>query len=221
VKRRAALLVAVLPAGCATWSAPGPDLAAELPPAPPAAVARDGTVDIESPGLSGLFTLRAIARSGSPARVRLQLFPDLGGKVLDVAAGPDGIAGTVPYASLRLDRTRDDPGPPELLLLIGLSLLEEFTPLEPARVTALRRAGGELQLRTHPLAAGLETTHVLRDRRLLRREFRYRGASWRIVWASAGQGTVDAPGVRWRIAISEQPIEPPPDATFRLAAGER
>ncbi|MFK7739604.1 MAG: hypothetical protein AB8H80_04710 [Planctomycetota bacterium] len=128
-------------------------------------------IEIDGPMLAGIFDA-VLARAGggdavgaaetsaeAPAlAVRLQLFPDLGGKVLDVVASPLGIFATGD-ASRGAPAYRAEPpldrAEPHLALLLGALLAEVTCPPAPARVLGERRAaeGRELQLRP-ALAAG-------------------------------------------------------------------
>ena len=84
-----------------------------------------GTVTIESPWLSGQFRAAIAVVPGPEPRVRLQLFPELGGKVLDLTATAAGVAGSFPHTG---EEYIADFGagvrPYHPLLFMGLTLTE-------------------------------------------------------------------------------------------------
>ncbi len=201
-------------AACQTW-APLDEHAAAALPTLPAAVAHDGTVEIATPGLQGLFTARLVARCEDPPLVRLQLFPDLGGKVLDLAVDRATVRGVIPHAGVQVTQPIPALARTDLLTFVALTLRAEFTPLVAARIEGMRREGDELQLRTHDGDSGCAVVHVLRAGGIVRRELSWRGLHWSIVREAAGDWRIESPEGSWRIQTRGQPTKPPPDELFR------
>jgi hypothetical protein len=154
VKVRLTLLVAAFAGGCAAWSPPrAATLAslASLAPMPLASlVPGQFELELRSPGLSGTFdAVCAIDGDG----LRLQLFPDVGGKVLDVVVGNDTItadlAGTPYVARAPLHRAAPHPA-----LLLAAVVAELAAPIVPARVRGEREAHGGIELDLAPALGG-------------------------------------------------------------------
>ncbi len=174
---RAQLFLALL-AGCTSLDPAAPELVSKLASEPSDAVylRRVCEVELDSVGMGGTYSAVCIARSGVPAAGRLQLLPQVGGKLLDLAFDGQRISGYFPAAGASLDHPRGTAPPRHLLSFLVASLLEEFTPLTPDRV--LGQSGSELHLR-----GALEGCSVVLelgpDSAVLARRFQLRGVSWR------------------------------------------
>lgn len=212
--KESALLALVL-AACQGWEPLDAAALRALPESPPAALACDGTVEVDTPALRGLFTARLVARCERPARVRLQLFPDLGGKVLDVALDAERVRGVIPQAGLRVDRPFTALDQPNLLVLIALTLRAELTPLLPGRIDGMRRKSTRLELRTREPDCGMVVVHVFEHGGLRRRELAWRGLRWSIVCDGPGLWRIETPDGGWRIAARMRATDPAPEELFR------
>jgi len=181
---RSALLAALLPlTACRTLGPPPPALIRALETAPPMpeAVRERATLRVDSPRLSGVFEAVLVARPGSAARARLQLFPDVGGKVLDLVATPRRIAGTFPPTGESFEAALPPAGaaPRHLLFFMGVTLLELFTPVTPGRVRGARPDCDAWEVELEPVVAGGEVRAWIDPAgAVTRRAFRYHGVSW-------------------------------------------
>lgn len=138
---------ALLLAACAGFHTPlaatldtiGPMPLASLVPGP-------FEVDLATPGLTGTFdAVCAVDRES----FRIQLFPDIGGKVLDVLVGAESVTAEWPggryVAQAPLDRAE-----PHLALVLAALFAELLAPVAGSRVLGERDAGDgrvEVQLR--------------------------------------------------------------------------
>lgn len=182
-------------AGCCTRPADA-RLRELLPPRAPFRVQLE--VEVESAGLRGLFDGVLIARPSPPA-VRLQLLPDLGAPILDVAATPAQIAGTLHgEAAVRVWRgTATDPGP-HPLLMFGITLLEQCAAVAPERVLCVSEGSPpRLTLRGCFPGVAIDDARLVGGQ-LVGRTFTYGGARW---CDDLAAGTVDAPGVAVRARV--------------------
>jgi hypothetical protein len=177
-------------------------------------------VRIESEELSGTFQA-ALARRGRD-EVRLKLFSDLGGSVLDLCARADRIQGRFPQVGIELDWSRAHSNEPPLgfLSLLAISLLEEDEELDLARVRGVRAADNGWRVRLAPRLEGVRVEAEVDARgTILRREFAFRGARWREERAEGRR--FEAPGLRWTLEeIVRTPVETLPDSLFAFEARE-
>lgn len=187
--------------------------------AAPAAAACAGVVTIAAPRLAGTFDAALLVEPGPRGRARLQLFPDLGGKVLDVVACDERIEGVIPHAS---QHVRADPRAERLeahlLAFAGVTLLELATPVTRSRVLGVRRAGTGYELRLAPRAAASEVVaSVDAGGRVQRIALRAAGAAWSVT--PGPPLVVEAPGFLLRATVHEQEPLPAPlaDERFTLA----
>jgi hypothetical protein len=135
----------------------------QIPP-PPGPYARVTAVaDLESEKLSGTFDVLLLAKTGP----RLQLLPDLGGKAVDLAAGPDRLSGRLPHTGESIEWTLPEDARAHPLLFMAITLLERFAPIREERVSGAR--DGELDLR--PVVNGASV--------------RWRDGEWRLGWGVA------------------------------------
>jgi hypothetical protein len=100
-------------------------------------------VELQTEGLTGTFDAIVAVVDGS---IRLQLFPDVGGKVLDVEIGTEAVRAELPgsryLAAASLDRAE-----PHLALVFAVLAAELLAPVAPARVRGERLdASGRTEL---------------------------------------------------------------------------
>jgi len=168
----------------------------------------EGVVEIDSALLRGSFR-SLYAWHG--ARVRLQLWPDLGDKVLDCAADGTAWIGRLPGdgPSVRRswsERARDP------LRFFAMTLLERATPLRSGRVRgARRRDAGRWELDVRPASRSGSLRVVVDEQgRWLERKYGFRGARW-----TERPDGVGARGFRLRIVdTTVQPGGPPTAEAF-------
>jgi hypothetical protein len=172
---------------CSSFGPPPPELRELLgaPPCGAAAPLRDtwraqGRVEIDSRWISGDYEAVVVAETAPFPRARLQLFPALGGKLMDVLATPKRLAGTIPAAGIALDWSSADGAPPRALLaFVALGLLEQVQPLTWPRARAARRDGDGWELELEPCFPGVEQWALIDGQGELReRRYRVGGASW-------------------------------------------
>lgn len=184
----------------------------------------DVTVTLDSDRWSGVFTGVLVARPGRNPAVRLQLYPDLGNKILDLVASPTEIAAETDGAeTLRTPRPPDGALEPSLPLLLAVTLLEYYEGIDAERVTGVRRRGPWWnrcwEIRLTPHDTGVEQRVRLDDEfRVLSRRFRYGPAQWQL----RGDDTlvVSAWGLSCSIERNEvERLDDVPDIWFELPAG--
>lgn len=144
--RRACASAVALLAACQGFAPADAATAASVRPMPLAAVVPGRCeLELQSPGLSGTFDA-VVARDGDA--VRLQLFPDVGGKVLDLRVGADGVAADFAGQPYRAAPPLDG-APPHLALALAAVVGELASPVAPDRVAGARRRDGatEVELR--------------------------------------------------------------------------
>ncbi len=156
--RLASLATASAITGCASFSTPRPETLAQVAPLPLARIV-PGRFELElaSPGLTGVFD-GVCAVDG--ASFRVQLFPDVGGKVLDVTVGADTVSGELPgsryEASAPLDRAE-----PHLALVVAALFAELLAPVDSQRVLGERTVGDRLELQLRPALGSGSVTALL------------------------------------------------------------
>jgi hypothetical protein len=173
---------------------------------------------VDSPRFSGLFEAVLAARPGGAARARLQLFPDVGGKVLDLVATPRRIAGFFPptHESFEAELPLADGAPRHLLFFMGVTLLELFTPVTPGRVRGARADGGAWEVELEPAVAGGRVRAWIDPAgAVLRRAFRYGGVAW-VATADRIEG---GPFRMTAEGRTQEPAGDVPDALFEARPG--
>lgn len=218
------IIACLLQTGCASFGPPSTELAAQLREhAPPPAPARQrALVEVEGERFAGTFDA-VLIWDGTRSSARLQLLPEVGGKVLDLAITPARIVGYLPPAGIALEHALAGPQPPprHVLTFIAASVLEVGTPITPERVLGERASEGGRELSLRPVFPGLELhARVDLQGRLVSRAYRLRGVRWQ-ERIGPGQRIFEARGVRW--ILSERPVEAiaaPPAALFELELPE-
>lgn len=145
--RCVAALAAAALASCQSFEPAPPALleaiAAHAAAHDPQSGVRAATAEFEGRGMRGTFEARLAVRvRGAERDVRLQLFPDVGGKFIDLVATPERVAGQFAQAGLTVDRRTGDAIQPSLLLMLGLALREAERPLGPQHAQELRKVDG-------------------------------------------------------------------------------
>lgn len=175
-------------------------------------------VELSSSHLSGLFDAVLITRPSPPA-VRLQLLPEMGAPILDVVAEPGAIAAYLHGAGTTTWRGQPDDPPPGLGLLFGITLLEQHTRLDAARVRCFA-AGEPPRLTLAGLFPGTSLSDAeLSGSSIAARIFHYGPIAWRDRQHADG-GEVTGPGFSLRAKVREREAAPDlTDADFVLAGG--
>jgi hypothetical protein len=115
-------------------------------------------LEIESPFLAGVFDVLFVVEQQV---MRAQLFPDVGGKVMDLTVGVDAITATMPgqsyRAALPLQQAR-----PHLALVLAAMLAELMAPVTAARVVGERiDSDGQIEVQLRPALGTGEVTAEL------------------------------------------------------------
>jgi hypothetical protein len=133
---------------CQGFAPPRPETLARLRPMPFAADIRGRfELELEGPGLAGTFDA-VCALEGRCCR--LQLFPDIGGKVFDLRLGEATIAADGPWGHYEAKAPLDDAAP-HLALVLGAMLAELLAPVRGSRVLGERQqADGRTQVSLQP-----------------------------------------------------------------------
>ncbi len=200
----------LLAAGCSGFGAPGEtdlELLRSIPPPAGPFVRIRATVDIDGRWLAGTFEAALAARSGADPAVRLQLFPDLGGKALDLAVRRDRITGYFPQSGEGIDWALPSEARAHPLLFIGLTLLERFSPVGPDRVLGVR-PGPPPEFLLRP---AVDLVRVVWNGG---RIYRWApGVEW-----SEKDGSVEARDLRIRVRVHEsKPVEALDESVFTLS----
>lgn len=121
-------------------------------------------LEIESAHLAGVFDV--LCRS-EPEALRLLLFPDVGGKVMDVLASPSAITAILAGQTYRAVAPLDQ-AEPHLALLLGAMLIELRADVGTDRVLGERRsAAGQVEVQLRPaLQAGTVFAELAADGRI-------------------------------------------------------
>ncbi len=212
-------------AGCRSFEPLSPEVAGVLgqrsehePP-----TRRRAQVELEGMLLAGVYEAVLLSSGGATPDLRLQLFPDVGGKLVDLVVGPRSVAVWIAPQGWFLSHPRSSVGPERLMLMTWVgSLLETVTPITPGRVRGQRAVDGGYELLLEPAVPGMRVVaRIDAEGRLLERAYAHGGERWREaiepeqrVFSSAGffQG-------RWYLREeSSEAIEPPPSELFELPA---
>ncbi len=160
-----------------------------------------------------------LACEGASPKARVQLFGDVGPKVLDLLASPDRILGYFPQTHEGVDCRLPGEAAPHPLLFLGASLLEDFADVPEGRVAGVRPDPEGWWLDLKPVVPGM-SSQALRapDGRTIERRFRWMyGVGWRERWDRRDEGEVRARGLILRVRVLEAaPLEKRPDRAFDL-----
>lgn len=216
------LLASFALCGCRIFVEPSPELLSRVRganPTPPPHVRAKVRVHLKSPWIEGQFDGVLLARTGLAPRVRLQAFPDLGGKVLDVLARPDRVIGYLPQSNEGGDHALPLDGIPTALDCLGISLLEHFAPLGDDRVLGMKEYADGWSIRLRPVVEEIEMTAWLDNDGLPRsRKFKW---SFFVQWEQLVEPdrgfTIEAGGVLIRLEVLDvHAVESVPDPVFEL-----
>jgi hypothetical protein len=121
-------------------------------------------LEIESPYLAGVFDVLCVVAAGS---VRVQLFPEVGGKVMDLSIAEAAITAQMPGQSYRAEPPFDDASP-HLALLLAAMLGELRAPVVADRVLGEQVQGnGRLAVLLRPaLGSGRVIAELAHDGRV-------------------------------------------------------
>jgi hypothetical protein len=158
---RACIVAVGLLTGCTPFVAPTTETLAKVRPIALAGLVPGRfEVEIESPGLTGTFdAVCAVFDHG----VRMQWFPDVGGKVLDLHVGGDSVVADMPGHRYEA-KAPLDAAEPHLGLVFAMVLAELLAPVTPERVQGERTNDGATELRLLPaLGAGVVTARLAGD----------------------------------------------------------
>jgi hypothetical protein len=166
---------------------------------------------LESPWFSGEFKSVLIESCEESPKIRLQLYPDLGSKALDLIATPKEIVGHWTFAN----NEGQSAGTARLTRIIGISLLENATALTFERVVGAQAEQDGFLLDVVPVAGGDET-HVLvlidSSGAIKSRHYRDHGVSWTEQLGAVH--SFEGAQVRW--TISHEIVTPIPSANPNL-----
>lgn len=204
-------LVLLAATGCTGFTPPTPNqllFLSSQDPEPSSVVDRFRVqLSLDSPKLAGEFDGVVLARHGGiPPVVRLQLFGDLGPKMLDLLATPTRIVGYFPQAREGIDCELPDEASPHFLTFLGGTLVEHFAERPGSRVVGVRTDPDGLWLRLRPVIPGL-TVDALREPsgRISKRRFSWMyGVSWHEEWPSPEEMRLSASGLTLRVKILER-----------------
>ncbi len=156
-------LLLLLP-GCRGFVPPRAETLASLRPMPIAAgVPGQFEVELQTPGLSGVFdAVFAVETRG----FRLQLFPDIGGKVFDLRVDEATIMAEMPGSRYEA-KAPLDAAPPHLALVLGAVFAELLAPVDSSRVLGERQEASLLTVSLRPaLGSGRVTATLAPDGRV-------------------------------------------------------
>ncbi len=173
-------------------------------------------VRITSDWFNGEFQAIKIERAAPDAGVRFQLFPELGGKLLDVVARPDSVIAHWPHTG-EVQRTRE-----ALIGFLSVSLMENATQLQAERVKGVREVDGGTLLDVIPASLGLDLqVHVLIDRKgaPVARHYVLDGIGWTEELRPSRR--IHSRNFEWLIQEeSSEDLARPKDRIFELAVPE-
>jgi len=221
-----AALAALLAAGCTTWHVPTSTQFA-LVSRTQRGIERPTRLrirlDVESSWLSGQF--EGVVVAGPGPEVRLQLFPDLGGKAVDLLATPKRIIGYFPHLREGIDVRLPKEARPHPLSFLGLHLLERAAPSQA--ITGWRILDGStaasatrMEIRLNSVVEGATVILVLHKHEPEVAERRLRWM-YGVEWTERPDGEngylIEAPGARFRLKILERTeLEAIPTGAFEL-----
>lgn len=121
-------------------------------------------LELESPVLTGVFDVLFVHEAPT---MRMQLFPDVGGKVMDLTVDRLGVTARTPTDTYRAETPLDD-AEPHLGLALAMMMSEMVAPVTGERLLGQRtESDGSLSVQLLPaLGAGRVTAHLGGDGRI-------------------------------------------------------
>jgi len=212
-------VLALLAPGC-MFSRPTSEVLEKVDalPARPSYLRVKNKVSLTSGWMSGRFTGVMAIRGGESPAVRLQCFPDLGGKALDVLATPARMAGVVVQLNQGCDLAMPTSETPNPVTMMGASMLEFHAPVTRDRVLGQRAADGGWWLALKPVVAGVRIMVWLGpDGRITKKRVYWNGAGWDEGWETDDVYVFKAPGVEMRVEQAEaKVVDSLPASLFEL-----
>lgn len=209
---RRLLSALILLAGCQSLGEPPPELRDRLEVVATSGVRRIARVRIESSWFSGEFKAIVLERSGPDPAVRLQLLPDVGGKVLDLVAHPDAVVANWPHRGEVL-RERE-----ALTGFLAITLMETATPIDWSRIRSGRREGESFLVELEPASRGLDLTvraELDEDGALSARHYELDGIGWTEQFGP--EHVIRSRDFEWRfLEESAESIPRPSDRVFEM-----
>lgn len=209
----------LLSAGCSAYDAPSPETLARIRLAPasrPAVVRHRVHLSLDSRWLAGEFDGVVVSEPGA---ARIQLFGDVGPKMIDLLARPDRMTGYFPQTREGVDVVLPDRAVPHPLLFLGATLLEDLSEVDADRILGVQESDEGWWLDLKPVIPGMRCEE-LRGPDGLSRERRFKwmyGVKWRERWEGAELCTIEAPGVTIRVRIlGRDTVEPRPSKAFEI-----
>jgi hypothetical protein len=190
-------------------------------------------MSLDSASLAGEFEGVVLARLGDGGPViRMQLFGDLGPKVIDLMVRPNHIVGVIPPTREAVDCALPGEATPHPLLFMGATLAEHFSGVTAPRVLGVREEGDRWWLNLKSIVPGM-TTQVLYQKSGAVRESRFSwmyGLSWREEWITPEQADIVASKTSFRVRILKEDFGVPANPELleltlpqdvRIVAGSR
>lgn len=150
--------------------------------ATPVAERRQALVRIESSAFSGSYRALLVLERAPRSRVRMQLFPLAGPKLLDAVVAHEGyrLVSAADGLAREWSSASGARVPRAFASFLALSLLEQAEPLDPGRVSSARQsAGGALRAALRGPWPGTRVECVFDERGALReRRYALRGVRW-------------------------------------------
>ena len=219
-------IIAIAGTGCCSFDEPSLELLSVLryaPPPPGPCVQAKVRVKIDSPWIAGTFDGVLVARTGDSPIIRMQLFPELGPKALDLVASPSHVTGYFPHKGQGDDHSLPLESIPTPIDGLGVTLVEHFTPLGEERALGMREKDDGWTLKIQPVIEGLKLEgRITKEGRILSRSFRH---SWLVRWTQEvhpdGGFSINAGKLSLRLNILEtKTIQNLPDKLFVLRLPE-
>lgn len=212
----ATLVSGLVALGCRVNAPPPPELLALLGARPDVRHEKvQARVRIESEQLTGTFQAALARRRGSAPVVRLKLFSDLGGAVLDLAASAEAVRAHFPQAGITLDWSREEGESLRrgLLAFFAASVLEEAAPITYGRIRGARHLPEGWWLELEPVLEDVRVTASLNARGdVLGRTYELRRARW-----TEGRGaTVRYEGQGFSLVIDDIRVVEVPELSDEL-----
>ncbi|MBV8881080.1 MAG: hypothetical protein JO332_14015 [Planctomycetaceae bacterium] len=221
--RASIALLLLLTAGCAGYDVPRPEdferLKLGSTPTPPGSLRLRVHLSLDSRWLAGEFDGVVIGQSEPVPVARIQLFGDLGPKMIDVLARPELILGYFPQNREGIGAVLPDQATPHPLLFLGVTVLEDLARVGEERVLGIREEDDGWWLNLKPLVPGMRV-ELRRDAngRTLERRFKWMyGVGWTERWSSPQECRISASGVEIHVRLLEsEPLDQPPSTAFKL-----